>query len=134
MTIKTCKECDKVEPRVITVLDRIRQMSAGAFAYMLTRLILDGCPISKSKAWEEMHECKISNDCTNCLKQWLNSPAEDETTGSAKCENCGRAYHKKKKAQRFCCIKCKDKWWNRTRSEDSEYLHPHCEDNFNGDW
>ena len=33
------------------------------------------------------------------------------TQKTAKCEYCGKPYHKKKKAQRFCCIKCKDKWW-----------------------
>lgn len=53
---------------------------------------------------------------------------------TAKCEYCGKPYHKKKKAQRFCCIKCKDKWWNRERFSDTVYLHPQCEDNFNGDW
>lgn len=52
----------------------------------------------------------------------------------SKCEYCGKPYRKKKKAQRFCCIKCKDKWWNRERAADFTYLHPHCEDNFNGDW
>ena len=55
---------------------------------------------------------------------------------SAKCEYCGKPYNKKKKAQRFCCIKCKDKWWNRERSDEwgVGYPHPQCEDNFNGDW
>ena len=53
---------------------------------------------------------------------------------SAKCAYCGKPYRKKKKAQRFCSIKCKDKWWNRERAGDREYLHPQCEDNFNGEW
>ena len=123
--------------------DEIRQMSDGAFAYMMIRLILDGCPISKSKTLEEMHACKISNDCTNCLKQWLNAPAGKDSNvpakesevhnGSVKCEYCGKMYQKKKKAQRFCSLKCKDKWWNCERAEDKEYLHPQCEDNFNGE-
>jgi endogenous inhibitor of DNA gyrase (YacG/DUF329 family) len=51
----------------------------------------------------------------------------------AECAYCGKPYKKKKKAQRFCSIKCKDKWWNRERFADSEYLHPQCEDNFSGD-
>ena len=54
--------------------------------------------------------------------------------GFAKCEYCGKKYQKKKKAQRFCSIKCKDRWWNRERAGDIEYLHPQCEDNFNGEW
>ena len=49
-------------------------MNNGAFAYMMVRLILEGCPISKSKT---LRKCKykLSNDCTNCLKNWLESPA-----------------------------------------------------------
>lgn len=53
---------------------------------------------------------------------------------TVRCEYCGKPYKKKKRVQRFCSIRCKDKWWNRERSVNSEYLHPHCEDNFNGDW
>lgn len=75
----TFDACFEFEPKQrLTNSEKIRQMNDGTFAYMMTRLILDGCPISKSKTLEEMHECKISNDCTNCLKQWLNSPAESE--------------------------------------------------------
>lgn len=72
---------------------------------------------------------------------YAKSPAEAEqyflkkiTHKTVRCEYCGKPYPRKKKAQRFCSIKCKDKWWNRERSVNSEYLHPHCEDNFNGDW
>jgi hypothetical protein len=71
-----CEYFEKPKGRIATNGDVIRQIGNGAFAYMMTRLILDGCPISKSKTWEEMHACKISNDCTNCLKQWLNAPAD----------------------------------------------------------
>ena len=53
---------------------------------------------------------------------------------SPKCKYCGKIYQRKKKSQRFCSIKCKDRWWNRERSAEREYLHPHCEDNFNGEW
>jgi hypothetical protein len=52
--------------------DWLRQLSNGAFAFMMTRLILDGCPVGKSKT---LQGCKISNDCTTCLKKWLNDPA-----------------------------------------------------------
>lgn len=51
----------------------------------------------------------------------------------AVCEYCGISYQKNKKEQRFCSVKCKDRWWNRERSKDNYYLHPHCEDNFNGE-
>lgn len=68
------------------------------------------------------------------LKQGRTVEVMVRNIGNAKCEYCGKPYRKKKQAQRFCSIKCKDKWWNRERSADSEYLHPHCEDNFNGDW
>jgi hypothetical protein len=68
------------------------------------------------------------------LKQGRTVEVMVRSIGNAKCEYCGKLYRKKKKAQRFCSIKCKDKWWNRERSADSEYLHPHCEDNFNGEW
>ena len=67
--------CEDFESKVITNGDAIRQMSNGAFAFMMTRLILEGCPISKSKT---MYDCKVSNDCTNCLQQWLNAPAESQ--------------------------------------------------------
>lgn len=67
--------CSKFEQKIITNGDVIHQMSNGAFAFMMTRLILEGCPISKSKT---MHDCKVSNDCVSCLKHWLNAPAESE--------------------------------------------------------
>ena len=124
MKDKTCKECDKVESKTITNGDRIRQMSDEELEKVID------CPYEECIHPHNDYEYP----CVCCKLDWLNSPAEGATTGSAKCENCGRTYHKKKKAQRFCCIKCKDKWWNRNRSEDGEYLHPHCEDNFNGDW
>ncbi len=73
--------------------------------------------------------------CECCKRDWLNAPAKEvkDERQKAECAYCGRTYKKKKKAQRFCSIKCKDKWWNRERFADSEYLHPHCEDNFSGD-
>lgn len=71
---------------------------------------------------------------------YAKSPIEAEqyflkktTHKTVRCEYCGKSYQRKKRVQRFCSIQCKDKWWNRERSTDSEYLHPHCEDNFNGD-
>ena len=67
--------CPDFKSKVVTNGDRIRQMSNGAFAFFMTRLILDGCPISKNKT---MHGCKVSSDCVSCLKNWLNAPAESE--------------------------------------------------------
>lgn len=84
------------------------------------------------------------NEAVDYLEAWLNAPAgkdnnvpakeSEADNGCEKCEYCGKTYRKKKKEQRFCSIKCKDKWWNRERAVDREYLHPQCEDNFNGDW
>jgi hypothetical protein len=53
-------------------------MSDGAFAFMMTRLILNGCPISGAKTTEDMQACKISTDCTNCLKELLRQEVKDE--------------------------------------------------------
>lgn len=59
----------------ITNGDVIRQMSDGVLAFMMSRLILNGCPISNAKTLEEMQECIRSNDCTNCLKNYLGEEA-----------------------------------------------------------
>lgn len=48
-----------------------------------------------------------------------------------KCAYCGRLYDRKKKSQRFCTIKCKDKWWNRERRVNLD--NPMCDDNFSGE-
>lgn len=71
-------EAVQCETPYITKGDKIRQMSNGALAFMMTRLILNGCPISRAKTMEDMHACKISTDCTNCLKRLLNEEAKDE--------------------------------------------------------
>jgi hypothetical protein len=70
------KCCEDFKPP--TNGDRIRQMSDGTLAFVMTRLILDGCPISGAKTIEDMKACKISTDCTDCLKQLLNQEAKDE--------------------------------------------------------
>ena len=70
--------CIRFEPKKPTNRDKLNQMSDGAFAFMMTRLILNGCPISGAKTIEDMQACKISTDCTNCLKQLLNQEAKDE--------------------------------------------------------
>lgn len=59
-------------------------------------------------------------------------PVATDDTHSV-CEYCGISYQKNKKEQRFCSIKCKDRWWNRERNKDAYYIHPQCEDNFNGE-
>ena len=48
-----------------------------------------------------------------------------------KCIYCGKLYDRKKKSQRFCSIKCKDKWWNRERRVNLD--NPMCDDNFTGE-
>lgn len=48
-----------------------------------------------------------------------------------RCANCGSAYDRKSKAQRFCSIKCKDKWWNIERRVNLD--NPMCDDNFTGE-
>lgn len=56
-------------------------------------------------------------DAVDAVESWLKAPVESEVNnGSDKCEYCGKTYQKKKKAQRFCSIECKDKWWNRERT------------------
>lgn len=65
------------------------------------------------------------------MVKYEESAAKDDS--HSVCEYCGIDYQKNKKEQRFCSIKCKDRWWNRERSKDAYYLHPQCEDNFNGD-
>lgn len=71
--VYSCKDFQPKQP--ITNGDVIRQMSNGVLAFLMTRLMVDGCPIGKNKPFDG---CKISNDCTNCLKAWLNAPAESE--------------------------------------------------------
>ena len=85
----------------------------------------------------EFDPADVYISCRNCgtlhaLGKYMQRRRGDN--GLTECENCGKTYRKKKKVQRFCSIKCKDNWWNLERSADSEYLHPQCEDNFNGDW
>ena len=71
-------EAEQCKTPYITNRDRLNQMSDGVFAFMMTRLILNGCPISGAKTMEDMQACKISTDCTNCLKQLLRQEAKDE--------------------------------------------------------
>ena len=77
-----CEACfEYTERNKPTNGDRIRQMSDGVLAFMMTRLILNGCPISGAKTFEEMGECLRSNgcarskDCTNCLNNYLGEEA-----------------------------------------------------------
>lgn len=116
--------------------DVIRQGGDCALAHFKSEHKCDVCsyaaPIDTAPA------CLRPEDktCMDGMLAWLNAPADSEgkvRDKKAKCAYCGKLYKKKKKAQRFCSIKCKDKWWNRERFAESEYLHPHCEDNFSGD-
>ena len=72
LVLATASQC---KTPYITNGDVIRQMSDGVLAFMMTRLILNGCPISGAKTFEEMQECIRSKDCTNCLKNYLSEEA-----------------------------------------------------------
>ena len=136
------------------VVDFIRDLQAKGHKWILITM-REGKPLDDAVAWLMSHGLKpdaINDNLPDRIEKWGNNPRkvyadiyiDDHNAGGlrlpgftrsnlTKCEYCGKPYRKKKKAQRFCCIKCKDKWWNRERAADFTYLHPHCEDNFNGE-
>lgn len=70
-------EAEQCKTPYMTNRDKINQMSDGVLVYAMTRLILEGCPISGAKTIEDMQACKISTDCVACLKQLLNQEVKD---------------------------------------------------------
>lgn len=141
-----CSKFESIPPP--TVGDKIRQMSNTDLAEMLVYPVK---PINiNGHIYHEFTSCLLlgksyfmREQAVAITEKRLNAPAGKDNNvpakecevhnGFEKCAYCGKPYKKNKKAQRFCSIKCKDKWWNRERAEDREYLHPQCEDNFNGE-
>lgn len=129
---RACSKFKSIPPP--TNGDKIRQMNTSDLIDVIV------CPYPNKVC---IHRIMDGYACKCCKRDWLNAPAGKDNNvpakegevhnGFEKCAYCGKPYRKNKKAQRFCSIKCKDKWWNRERAEDREYLHPQCEDNFNGE-
>ena len=126
---------DQIDPETQLIdaqfVDSLSDILASEFEKLIDLKI-------SQKEPENTHKCTCKGNCNkeSIAKEILkkkNSTKKISNSKGGTCKYCGKKFERHSANHKFCSKSCKTKYWNKERRKDDSYLHPLCDDNFDGE-